>query len=141
MAQQSGSTLFSRCLHAILRAIAFVLPIVILGMVVAVVYFSLKYGNPRPNYWFRVELLLKIIESSFLPLIGIWLLNCLTLKFAAREHAWPLVVPILLVLLIVCEGDILIRGLETLRDCEAAILMCFIPGFEAGPDHALRAMG
>jgi hypothetical protein len=140
MAQQTGGTRFSRCLRAILRVIAFVLPIVIVGMVVAVVYFSLKYGNPRPNYWFRVELALKIIKSSFLPLIGIWLLACLTLRFAPREHVWPLVVPVLFVLLIAYEGDILMRGIERLRDCEAAILMCFIPGFEAGSDHALRSM-
>lgn len=140
MAQQTGGTQFSRRLHAVLSAMAFALPIVIVGMLVAWLYIASRYGNSRPDNWFRLALFAEMIETSLLPLMGICLLAGLTRRFAARGHAWPLVVPVLLLLLIVLECGVYLRGLERVRACEAVIILCFIPDVEAGPGQRFRAM-
>jgi len=128
----TGGTRFSRRLHAGLGILVFGLPVAIAGMLVILMYIAASYGNPRPDNWFRLELLSKIIGNSLLPLIGIWLLALLTRRFAARGHRWPLVVPVLLLVLAVVEASAYMKGLQHVRDCEAVIILCFDPDGQAG---------
>jgi hypothetical protein len=128
----TGGTRFSRRLHAGLRVLVFGLPVVIAGMLVTLLYIWCSYGNPRPDNWFRLELLSRIIANSLLPLSGIWLLALLTRRFAVRGHRWPLVAPVLLLVLAVLESSAYMKGLQHVRDCEAVIILCFDPDGQAG---------
>jgi hypothetical protein len=108
------------------------LPLVIAGMLVTLLYISASYGNPRPDNWFRLELTSTIIGDSLLPLCGIWLLAVVGRIFAARGHRWPLVVPVLLLLVAAQAFRGYIQGMQHVRDCEAVIIMCFDPNGQAG---------
>jgi hypothetical protein len=117
-------TQFSRRLHAGLRVITIGLPLVIAGMLVTLLYIAASYGNPRPDNWFRLELISKVIGASLLPLCGVWLLAVVGRIFAARGHRWPLVVPVLLLLVAVMGFRVYVNGLQHVRDCEAVIILC-----------------
>ena len=117
---------FSRRLHAGLKALAFGLPVAIVGMLITLMYIAASYGNPRPDNWFRLELISNIIGNSLLPLCGIWLLAVAARRFAVRGHRWPLIVPGLLLVLVVLELGVYMKGLKHVRDCEAVIIMCFM---------------
>jgi hypothetical protein len=128
----TGVTPFSRRLHAGLRVITIGLPLVVAGMLVTLLYVAASYGNPRPDNWFRLELLSRIISDSLLPLCGIWVLAVVGRIFAARGHRWPLVVPVLLLPVAVQAFGGYMKGMQHVRDCEAVIIMCFDSDGQAG---------
>ena len=117
-------TPYSRRVHAGLRVMTIGLPLLVAGLLVTWFYIATRYGNPRPDNWFRLELASRIIVDSLLPLCGIWLLAVVGRIFAARGHRWPLVVPFLLLPVAVQAYGGYMKGMQHVRDCEAVIIMC-----------------
>jgi hypothetical protein len=128
----TGVTPLSRRLHAGLKIMTIGLPLAIAGMLVTQIYIAASYGNPRPDNWFRLELLSRVINDSLLPVCGIWLLAVVGRIFAARGHRWPLVVPVLLLVVAVHAFGNYMKGMQHVRDCETFIIMCFESDGQAG---------
>ena len=132
MTQSDGNTRFFRGVRTGLTVTTILLPLVFAAMLFTLVYIWCSYGNPRPDNWFRLELMSKIIENTLLPVIGIWLLACLARWFAGRKRAWLLAVPVVLVpvllalsvVVVVQDYKLYMKGMDRVRDCEAVIIMC-----------------
>ncbi|MFC5551267.1 hypothetical protein [Massilia aerilata] len=147
--QSTDTTQFPRGLRAGLTVITLALLLIILGLLFTWVYIACSYGNPRPVNWFRLELISEVIGSSLLPLAGIWLLALVTrslASFVASRRAWLLLIPALAVLpLLMLVGAkayrIYVNGLDHVRDCEAVIILCFIPNLESGSVNLPRSLG